>query len=418
MTVEVFFQMKTESTGRFVPALVLNGAGARTAYQVGVIKALGEIFPETKSPFGIICGTSAGSINAAYVASRAHEWDVATEALADMWSKIYLEQIYETSGLSLSRISSAWVSRIVLGGRVKTHQGSNFMLETKPLSRLLSERINFSTIHQNILDGVLQAISVTCLEYYEQTTISFFDADPRFLEWAHSGRKGVRCELEKKHIMASTAMPILFPPVKIEGSYYGDGCLRQSSPLSPAIHLGADRIISIGIRQKKKKTKHVSEHIKRQPPAFAEILGELFNALFLDTLDPDIERLERINDAIKQGIQPKALKDQFNLREIPILHLSPSRNLSELVPDVIKNFPLVLRYFIKGLGASDTDEQGKELISYLAFSEECVKPLLSLGYDDTMSREDEIREFMSEDLFTRRSRMIKTAIENPNDCVQ
>lgn len=410
--------MKTMGTNEYVPAIVLNGAGARTAYQVGAIKALGEIFPETKSPFGIICGTSAGSINAAYIASRANEWDAATIALAEMWSKIYLEQIYETSGLSLSRISSAWIQRIALGGRVKTHQGSNYMLNTKPLSKLLSEKINFSAIHQNIQQGILQAVSVTCLEYFEQTTISFFDANQSCLEWTHSGRKGIRCELEKKHIMASTAMPLLFPPIKIEGHYFGDGCLRQSSPLSPAIHLGADRIVSIGIRQKKKKTKHVSEHVKVQPPAYAEILGELFNALFLDTLDPDIERLERINDAIKQGVQPKAIRDQFALREIPILHLSPSRNLGELVPDIIKDFPLVLRYLIKGLGASDIDKQGKELISYLAFTKECVTPLLNLGYEDTMEREDEIREFMAEDLFKGSTKSFKAAIENPNDCLQ
>ncbi|MGZ3790387.1 MAG: patatin-like phospholipase family protein [Bacteriovorax sp.] len=385
--------MKINTENVFVPALVLNGAGARTAYQVGALKALGEIFPQEKSPFGIICGTSAGSINGAYISSHAEDWKTATESLAQIWSQLYLDQIFETSGYSLSRISSAWISRILLGDLHKRHRESNHMLDTKPLGKLLTEKIDFPAIHQHIHKKNLQAVSFTSIEYFEQTTVTFFDAHPDLLEWTHTGRKGVRCELDKKHVLASTAIPVFFPPVKIGGSYFGDGCLRQSSPLSPAIHLGADRILSIGIRQKKKETKHVSEHIKRQPPAFAEILGELFNALFLDSLDPDIERLERINEAIRNASSGMS-DSRFGLREIPNLHLAPSCNLGDLIPDIINNLPVVFRYFIKGLGASDFNSQGKELISYLAFTKECVNPLLSLGFEDTMKRKAEILKFM------------------------
>lgn len=387
--------MEAKAANGFVPALVLNGGGARTAYQVGVIKALGEIFIQASCPFGIICGTSAGSINAGYLASRADQWTIATQDLAQIWSELLLEQIYETSGLSLTRISSSWISRTILGGRGANNQNSNYMLDTKPLSRLLSEKINFPAIHQHILKGNMQGVAITSVEYFEQMTVSFFDADPRFLEWSHSGREGRRCELEKRHVLASAAMPVFFPPVKIKGGYFGDGCLRQSSPLSPAIHLGADRIISVGIREQKKRSNQVSGTIKRESPALAEILGELFNALFLDTVEPDIERLERINDAIKNGYLPASSKDQLLLREIPILNLTPTRNLSELIPDILENFPLALRYFIKGLGASDSEDQGKELISYLAFTKECVIPLLSLGYKDTMLRKTEIQAFMN-----------------------
>ncbi|MDD4974647.1 MAG: hypothetical protein PHY93_09880 [Bacteriovorax sp.] len=271
------------------------------------------------------------------------------------------------------------------------------MLDTKPLAKLLSKEIDFTLIRKNIEKGILQAVSFSSIEYFEQTTVIFFDADPRFPEWTSAGRKGVRCELGKKHVMASTAIPIFFPPIHIGDSYFGDGCLRQISPLSPAIHLGADRIISIGIRQERKNTKHVSAHVKRQSPAIAEILGELFNALFLDSLDPDIERLQRINDSIENQFLKDSFKTkwQTNLRVIPILHLAPSRNLGELIPDIIKQFPLVLSYFIKGLGASDSDEQGKELISYLAFTKECVTPLMSLGYEDTMKKKNMISEFMN-----------------------
>ena len=386
--------------GEFVPALVLNGAGARTAYQVGALKALGEILSQSKSPFGIICGTSAGSINCAYISSRADEWSRATESLAQIWSQLYLDEIFETSGISLSRISSAWISRIITGNLVKNHKSSNYMLDTKPMSKLLSQKINFSAIHQHILKENLRGVAFNCMEYFDQTSITFFDAHPRFLPWTHAGRKGLRCELEKKHVMASTAIPLLFPPIKIENSYFGDGCLRQVSPLSPAIHLGADRILSVGIRQRKKETKNVAEHVKRQSPAIAEILGEVFNALFLDSLDPDIERLELINYSINNNF-PIISKNKNGLREIPILHLTPSKNLGDLVPELIDTLPIVLRYFIKGLGASDVLGQGRDLISYLAFTKEFITPLLQLGYEDTMMRKTEIIDFMSGCLFSK-----------------
>ena len=380
---------------KIAPALVLNGAGAKTAYQVGVIKAFGEILPDKICPFTIICGTSAGSINAAYISSRANEWQKSTEKLAELWGHIRLEQIYETSGLSLSQISSAWISRVALAGLVKNQKASNYMLDTKPLERLLSKEIDFPAISQHIRKGILQAVSFTSVEYFQETTVIFFDAHSKIDEWVGAGRKGIRSELGKQHVMASAAVPIFFPPIGIGDSFYGDGCLRQTSPLSPAIHLGADRIVSIGIRQERKNTKHVSNITKRQSPALAEILGELFNALFLDSLDPDIERLQRINDAIKNQLSKDTFNRRSHLKVIPILHLTPSRNLGELIPNVIKNFPLVFRYFIKGLGASDTNEQGKELVSYLAFTKECVEPLMSLGYEDTMRKKEIIYEFMN-----------------------
>ena len=375
--------------------LVLNGAGARTAYQAGVIKALGEIFPQDICPFSIICGTSAGSINSAYISSRANEWKEATKALSEFWGKIRLEQVFETSGISLSRISSAWISRVVLPGFVKGNETSNYMLDTKPLLQLISEEIDFKAIRNNIEKGILQGVSFSCIEYFEATTAIFFDANPRFQEWSSVGRKGIRCELEKKHIMASTAIPLFFPPIKIGESFYGDGCLRQTSPLSPAIHLGADRIISIGIREQRENNKAVFNHQKRASPAFAEILGELLNALFLDSLDPDIERLGRINDAIKGQFHDGNLRPGSSLRFIPLLQLAPSRNLGELVPEIIKNFPLILRYLIRGLGASDSDKQGRELISYLAFTKECVVPLIELGYEDTIKKKQLIIDFMN-----------------------
>lgn len=377
------------------PALVLGGGGARAAYQVGVLRALGEILPHKKLPFGILCGTSAGSINAAYLAARAEDWSQATEQLARIWMNLELKDIYDTSGLSLSRIASAWVTRTAFGGWLSSRQASNHLLDTKPLEKLLLQEVDFSKISTHIRNQVVQGVCFSAVQYFAQTTVSFFDAADEVQDWEHSGRKGIRGQLEARHVMASSAIPVFFPPVQINDAYFGDGSLRQTCPLSPAIHLGAERIVSVSIRTQKKKTKKVSELVKRQPPALAEIIGEIFNSLFLDSLDADIERLQRVNEAVRHYAQRPLSPIAPPLREIPILSLAPSRNLGEFAPNLMKEFPIIIRYLFNGLGVSDKDEQGKELISYLAFIKEQIKPLADLGYEDTLRRRQELQEFMA-----------------------
>ena len=376
------------------PALLLTGGGAKASYQAGALKALGEILPQTQSPFRVICGCSAGAINAAAIGSKADNWLEATKWLHQIWWNLELKDVYLTNGFSLGKNALAWISRTAFGGKGGTREIANHLLDTKPLSELLAREINFENLHRCIESGVLQGMSISALQYFEQTSISFFEARTDIQNWERSGRRAVRTRLQAEHVMASSAMPVLFPPICIEDQYYGDGNLRLGSPLSPAIHLGADRILCIGLRPIRKTSKAVDPSLKRQSPALAEILGEVLNTVFLDALDADIERLQRINEAIKRA--PHEVRDQQfpRLRQIPVFQLTPSRNLDEVIPSLSHQFPPILRYLLNGLGTSDKKDQGQELLAYLAFFAECVHPLLNLGYEDTLKRREEILEFM------------------------
>lgn len=381
-----------------VPALTLSGGGARSAYQVGVLRALGEILPQEQIPFPILCGTSAGSVNVAYLAARAGSWQTATTELSKIWGNLRLDDIYETNGLAISKIATAWISRTLLGGLGATSGAANYLLDTKPLEKLIRREIDFSAIETHLHKGRLEAISVSTVEYFAQSTVSFYASHTRVLDWSHSGRRSQRCALDRRHVLASAAIPVFFPPVKIDKTFYGDGCLRQTSPLSPAIHLGASRILSVGIRPFRGEEGSELALSKRRPPSLAEILGEMLNALFLDSIETDIERAERINSALADLSKHKGFAFSRPLRPVPILHLAPSQSLTELMPEVIDRFPALLAYCIKGLGVSESKLQGKELLSYLAFLPECTQPLMELGYTDTLKRKHDITAFMASDL--------------------
>ncbi|MGZ3694668.1 MAG: patatin-like phospholipase family protein [Bdellovibrionota bacterium] len=375
------------------PALVLSGGGARAAYQVGVICALGEILPQEKIPFPVLCGTSAGSVNIAFLAAFAKNWDKAASGIADVWRTLQLNDVYETSGLAISGIAANWISRTALGGLIGSAETSNYLLDTKPLDKLLRKNLSFPAIRANIEEGILSAVSFSAAEYFAATTVTFFESGSKVEAWAHSGRRSEETHLERRHVLASAAIPIFFPPVKIENSYFGDGCLRQTSPLSPAIHLGASRILSVGIRPHTRDTNIVNRKV--HSPTVADISGEIFNALFLDSMETDIERAQRINEALEAASAHKGFSFSRALRPVPILHLAPTRNLTEVIPDVLKKFPPLLSYCLKGLGVSTHEHQGKELLSYLAFLPECIGPLIELGYNDTLPRKGEIQEFMA-----------------------
>ncbi len=372
--------------------LVLTGGGARVAYQAGVIRALKDILPSETIPFKILAGTSGGGINAAYLAARASNWVEAAESLHELWFNLQLENIYRTSSMSLTGIAFAWVTRTLFGG-VNGTRRANYLLDTRPLHHLIHKNIDFDRIEDHLRSGSLHAIALSTLQYFQDKTVSFFQSGEGIDNWERAGREGRSERLTIDHVLASAAIPVFFPPVRIGDQFYGDGCVRQTTPLSPAIHLGADRLLCIGI-------KHQPSANDPQPPipkspTIAQISGELFNALFMDPLSADAERLRRINDSIdKFRPHPDSL-DRPTLRKIPILNLMPSRNLMDVLPSLLKYFPPYLRYLFHGLGASDRDKQGQALISFLAFFPECTRPMLELGYEDTLARKSEIIDFMA-----------------------
>ncbi|MBC7396520.1 MAG: patatin-like phospholipase family protein, partial [Bdellovibrionales bacterium] len=327
-------------------ALVLTGGGARAAYQVGVLRALGEILPGTENPFPIISGTSAGAINAGFLAARLNDWDAAVNRLHELWLSLTLEDIYRTSGVSLSQIAWDWLKRILFGTFLKKQNQANFLLDTSPLRKLLETEMDFEAIRANFLDQSLTGLSFSALDYATGETVSFFHDSCERDPWLRSGRMGVRTDLNAEHVMASSAIPIFFPPVRIHSSHYGDGSLRQTAPLSPAIHMGAERIVAVSIRYEKKRTNdNDDEALPPHAPSLAEISGQLMNSLFLDSLDADLERLKRMN--IEAEHYPEG-----GMKVIPVLVLKPSRSLEELLPNLLERFPAGLRFLLRGLGVS------------------------------------------------------------------
>jgi len=370
-------------------ALVLTGGGARAAYQVGALTALAELFGAGPLPFPVVCGVSAGAINGSALAAQADNFPLAVRHLSDTWLQLTPSQVYRTDSLSLVSIGSGWFRGLTSGGSQPPRR-YNHLLDTSPLRELLGREIDFPAIHLNIAAGLLRGLAVSATNYVTGTSVSFFDAVPAVKPWARSRRLGVRGPITVEQVMASAAIPIFFPPVKVGGSYYGDGGVRLTAPLSPALHLGADRILVVGIRHPRtaEETEELNSVPDREDLPLSQILGVLMNAVFLDSLEPDIERVERATAMIQLLQRPEDL----HLRPIQILLLQPSQDLGALAADQVVRFPRALRFLLKGLGASQ--HGGADLLSYLAFEHEYVERLVKLGAEDTRARFEEIRTFL------------------------
>jgi NTE family protein len=373
--------------------LVLTGGGARAAYQVGCIQALSEITHPVETPFKVITGVSAGAINGAYLMSRADEFQVAAKGLWDLWSSLESRRIYRTDVGSIASLGSKWLSTVGMGGLLKPKR-ANHLLNTEPLRQLLQQELQLDKLQGFFKSGVLRGASVSATNYATGTAISFFDGADDLKPWARSTRLGVRTPLTVEHIMASSAIPVFFPPVKLEGTPFGDGCIRLTSPVSPAIHLGAERIIAIGIRylRSQSQTIEINTQIKKDDLTIAEIGGVLLNAVFLDSLETDVERMERINQTLSHFRDDMREKLPNQLKQIPILTLRPSQDLGQLAKGTLKEFPPLLRFLLRGVGAKE--DKGWDLLSYLAFEKVYTTQLIDLGYQDTIQKKNEIAEFM------------------------
>ncbi len=374
--------------------LVLTGGGARAAYQVGVIKALSEITHPRESPFQIITGVSAGAINGAYLMSRADEFQVAAQGLWDLWCGLESERIYRTDASSIATLGTKWLKTVGMGGIV-TQKRANHLLNTEPLRQLLKQELQLDRLAGFFKSGILRGVSVSATNYITGTAISFFDGSPDINSWERSTRIGLRAPLTNEHVMASSAIPVFFPPVKLDGAAYGDGCIRLTSPLSPAIHLGSDRVIAVGIRylRSAEQTVELNQTVsKREDLTIAEIGGVLLNAVFLDSLETDVERMERINATVSHLTTEQKAKMPSQLKQIPVLTLRPSQDLGQLAKGTLKEFPTLIRFLLRGVGAKE--DKGWDLLSYLAFEKSYTRQLAELGYDDTIRKKDAIIEFM------------------------
>ena len=369
--------------------LVLTGGGARAAYQVGALKALAELFGSGPLPFPIVTGFSAGAINGSSLAAEADDFPAAVKHLTDTWLSLTPEHVYRTDALSLVSIGSGWFRGLTAGG-AQAPRRYNHLLDTAPLREMLGREIPFGRIRENVQRGLVRGIAVSATNYETGTSVTFFDGAPELRPWARSRRMGVRTELTLDQVMASSAIPIFFPPVQVGRSWYGDGGVRLTAPMSPALHLGADRLLVIGIRHPRtaEQTVELNASAARDDLPLSEILGVVMNAVFLDSLEPDIERVERVTEMLDTIQRPA----DSHLRPVHILLLQPSQDLAMLAADQVMRFPRTLRFLLKGLGVSQ--KGGSDLLSYLAFEQEYIERLVTLGYDDTRARLEEIREFV------------------------
>jgi NTE family protein len=374
--------------------LVLTGGGARAAYQAGVLRGIAELIPaDAPCPFTVLTGVSGGAINATGIATRMDDFRQSTAALWDTWSALRTEDVFRTDALTILRLGTKWVRDLALGGLLGD-SSSTYLLDTSPLRRLLERRVEVERIGRYVRSGAIHGIAVSATSYATGAAVTFFDGHPSIRPWARSSRVARRCAIELEHIMASSAIPLFFPPQPLGPSFYGDGCIRLTAPLSPAIHLGAERVLAIGVRFPRPSAEVSAVGggtVERL--TVSDVAGVLLNAVFLDSLETDLERMQRINrtlalvDARHGAAHPDAL------RQIPVLAIRPSRDLGTLATDEFEQLPMTLRYMLRGLGASGT--KGWDLVSYLAFEPAHVRRLLELGLRDAHARAAEIRAFLS-----------------------
>ena len=348
------------------------------------------------SPFSIFAGVSAGAINAVSLASGADDFKIAADRLSAIWRALTPDRVYRTDARGLVAIGSRWIKDLSGGGMLGSSR-INYLLDTEPLRQMLLETLPVSRLAQHFRSGALRGVAVSTTSYATGLAVTFFDGVKEVQPWFRTTRIGIRQRLRMPHVLASSAIPIFFPPVKIKGLYYGDGCVRMHAPLSPAIHLGADRILAIGVQSPPpvEFPPDRSREPRREwlPPS--EIVGVLLNAVFLDAMEADVERLERINRTVA-FIPPNLHGTESQpLRAVPTLVLRPSQDLGTLAADQYGRFPRMLRYLLRGIGA--TGETGSDLLSYLAFEPEYVGRLMELGYADTMRQRTEVEAFLEPD---------------------
>jgi NTE family protein len=379
-----------EALGEGKAGLVLAGGGARAAYQVGVLAAIKEILPNPKvNPFPIICGTSAGAVNAGSLAVYADDFGQAVDNLLLVWRNFSPHHVYRADFTGAAVNSIRWFAGFLFGAFVKNKRIS--LLDNRPLESLLSRRLDFSRIATNIASGALDAISITCSGYTSGQSCSFFQGADHFEGWQRSTRIGIKARISIEHLMASSALPFVFPPYKLNREFFGDGSMRQIAPVSPALHLGADRVIVVGTARI--RTDAPERTRGELYPTLAQIAGHVLNSIFLDSLAVDLERLERINKTIS-CVDPATLKKMgLGLHHVDVLVLTPSEPLDSIAVKHVRSLPWTIRFLLRSVGAMRRG--GANLASYLLFERGYCNELIELGYNDTIKRRDEVESFLA-----------------------
>ena len=385
-------------------ALVLSGGGARAAYQVGVLRALVRIRREAlgpvarlRNPFGVICGTSAGAINASVLAANADRFEATVELLAKVWQSFSAEQVYRADSLGVIRSGAQWLTMLSVGWLIARWRRARprSLLDNAPLAQLLLSMVPLQRLPMMFEQRHLHALAVTASSYTSGEHFTFYDAAQPIEPWQRSQRMAVQTRLSQAHLLASSAIPFVFPATALEVNgepgWFGDGSMRQTAPLSPAVHLGAQRLLIIGAgRMQEPSGRVVASH---DYPNLAQIAGHAMASIFLDALAVDIERMKRINRTL--ALLPNSSLADTTLRPLEALVISPSQRLDDIAARHLPALPAPVRALLRGVGVGGQGEQarGSALASYLLFEAPFTRELMALGEADTEARKDEVLRF-------------------------
>ena len=377
------------TTSRPKLGLVLPGGGARAAYQAGVLKAIAEQLPaDAPNPFPVISGTSAGALNAALIATHALNFRSGAEQLAGIWGHIHSHRVFRTDAFTIFKNSMYWLMTLLHAGFGRRNPIS--LLDNTPLRRLLEQHIVFARLQEAINAGSLDALAITCSGYTSARAVSFYEGRSDLKPWHRSRRLGQPVELRLDHIMASVSLPALFPAIRLGREYFGDGSLRQAAPLSPVVHLGAERILVIGVRNEQ-LTKLPAEGETVPYPPLGQIAGYLLDVIFSDSVYADLERLQRINTTIGRMSQQEFHEQPLKI--IDTLVIVPSADIRDIARRHIYEFPHSMRLLLRAMGG--LHKTGSQLLSYLLFEAGYCQELIELGRQDGLAQADKILQFMA-----------------------
>jgi NTE family protein len=383
--------------------LILTGGGARAAYQVGVLRALARLRREcgadlARNPFGVIVGTSAGAINAAALACGADDFEASVERVSQVWRDFHAEQVYRADSLGVIRSGAQWLTMLSIGWVIARWRRARprSLLDNEPLAELLQRLVPLARLRLMLRARHLHGLAVSASSYSSGLHVTFYDAAAPIEPWTRSQRIAVQGRIGHAHLLASSAIPFVFPASSIEldgvSEWFGDGSMRQTAPISPAVHLGAQKLLVIGAgRMHEPPGRRVDDNPAY--PSLAQIAGHALSNIFLDALAVDVERMRRINHTL--SLLPEAARAKTALRPIDVLVIAPSQRLDDLAAEHQDALPVPVRAMLRGMGVTGKgrDARGAALASYLLFEAPYTRALMALGEADALARRDEVVAF-------------------------